>query len=154
MEAPQVPKMNVSETIIGFIAFLSDVRSMFRQTHLFVEKERAIRDVSTLIEPFKGEESQYADCGVTLSIALNANLRNPPNLERRALGMSLLIRRSSGTWIAEAEVGWSGNAVGWDPFASRKIQSTALEDVIANVPALIAWMDSTFRSAVAELPRS
>jgi hypothetical protein len=146
--------MSVSEAFVRFIVFLSDARSMFRQTHLFAEKERTIRDVSTLIEPFKGEESQYADYGVTLSIALSANLRDPPNVERRALGMSLLIRRSSGTWIAEAEVGWSGNEVGWDPFASREIQSTSPEDVIANVPALVAWMDSTFRSAVAELPRS
>src|SRR4051794_29190147 len=111
--------MSSSEVVVRFISFLALVRSMFRQTHLFAEKENVFCDVSTNVEPFKVEESEYADDGVTLSIALNANLRNPRDSERQALGMSLLIRRSSGNWIAEAEVGFTGRDVGWDPFECK-----------------------------------
>jgi len=137
---------------IELIAFLADARSMFRQTHIFAEKEAAISDVFTTIEPFKAEDTRFADRGVTLSIALNANLRHPRNPEKRALGMSLMIRRSAGIWIAEAEVGWTGNEVGWDPFASKEIQHASPEEVFANLPALVTWMDSVFRQTVAELP--
>ena len=144
--------MSASEVVLRFVGFLAVVRSMFRQTHLFAEKQRSLQSVSTSVEPFKVEDSAYADEGVTLTLALNANLRKPPSSERQAVGMTLLLRRREGRWIAEAEVGWTGRDVGWDPLASKEIECASPEDLMAKVPPLVTWMDATFRETVEKLP--
>lgn len=144
--------MSASTVVIQFISFLALVRSMFRQTHMFAETVTAISDVSTHVEPFKVEGSDYADNGVTLSISLNANLRKPQDPERQAIGMSLLIRRSGGSWIADAEVGFTGRDVGWDPFDSKEAQFDTVEDLMIDAAPLVNWMDRVFRDAVAKLP--
>jgi hypothetical protein len=124
---------------------------MFRKTHLFAEKSSALQAASTTVIPFKSEQTDYAEYGVTLSVALNAEIRKPVDREKMAIGMALLMRRSGGVWIAEAEVGWTGRDVGWDSFASREVQSSSVEQLIEEVPALIAWMDETFREEVERL---
>ena len=66
--------------------------------------------------------------------------------------MTLLLRRREGRWIAEAEVGWTGRDVGWDPLASNEIECASPEDLMAKVPPLVTWMDATFRETVEKLP--
>jgi hypothetical protein len=143
--------MSSSDVILNFIEFLASVRSMFRQTHLYAEKQPALRDVTTSIEPFKAEGSHYSDLGADLSFELTANLRDPPTSERRSIGMSLLVRRSAGTWFAVGEIGWSGDEVGWDSFQSKELEYSSPEDLMANVHTLVEWMDFAFRAAVTEL---
>lgn len=143
--------MSSSEAIVRFISSLAGIRSMFRQTHLFAEKQNIVQTVSTQVEPFKGEVSDYADKGISLTIALNANLRSPPDLERHAVGMTLLIRRRGGKWIAEAEVGWTGRDIGWDPFESREIERASPEELMDDVPPLVEWMDANFRETIKKL---
>lgn len=145
--------MSSSAVVIQFISFLALIRSLFRQTHLFAEHEIVISEVSTHVEPFKVEESDYADNGVTLSIALNANLRNPRDPEKQAIGMSFLVRRRGGIWLAEAEVGFTGRDVGWDPFESKEARFNTIEDLMVDAIPLVSWMDRVFRDAVLKLPK-
>ena len=143
--------MNATEIILKFLTFLSQVRAMFRQVHLFAEQNPALREVSTMVIPFKGKPSDYADEGVTISIALNAELCKPINSERKAIGISLLLRHAGGEWLAEAEVGWTGENVGWDPFDSKEARAESIEEIISLVPSLVEWMDARFREEVAKL---
>lgn len=69
LEPRKISKMNSNEIILKFVAFLAHVRAMFRQFHLFAEKSPALHSVSTMVIPFKGDPSDYADDGVTISIA-------------------------------------------------------------------------------------
>lgn len=145
--------MNSTETILRFLSFLSEVEAMFRQVHLDAEKNHALRDVSTMVIPFKCEVSDYADHGVTISVALNAELRYPVDSDKKAIGMALLLRHAGGRWIAEAEVGWTGKNIGWDPFDSREAQEAAIEEMMNAVPPLVEWMGMRFREEVAKLPK-
>ena len=145
--------MNSTEIVLRFISFLSDLRAMFRQVHLDAEKNRALRDVSTTVIPFKGESSDHADDGVTISVALNAELRNPTDSEKRAIGMTLLLRHAGGCWIAEAETGWTGQNIGWDPFDAREAQAETIEELIIAVPPLFEWIGTRFREEAAKLPK-
>ena len=149
----KIPKMNSTGIILRFLAFLAEVRSMFRQVHLFAEKSNAFRAVSTDVIPFRGEESDYAQDGVTISIALNAELRAPIDSEKKALGFSLLLRHVQTGWIAEAEIGWSGEMVGWDSFDSREAKAASIEEVVGMVSPLVEWMGARFREEVAKLPQ-
>lgn len=149
----QESSAHYGEVIVQFIAFLANARVMFRQTHLFAERSPVFREILTSLDFFKGQETGYADGGVTVSIALNAELRQPNDLDGCAMGMSLLIRRSAGAWITEAEVGWTRMDVGWDPFASMDLRSTSVEQMMAAAPTQIAWMDAVFREAVTQLQK-
>src|SRR5438876_533226 len=122
-------KVNSTEVVVRFLIFLANVRTMFRQVHLFAEGIPALQTVSTTVIPFKSEPTEYAEYGVTLSIALNAELSRPADEEKMAIGMSLLIRRSANVWIAEAEVGWTGKTIGWDPFASKDMRVSSIEEI-------------------------
>ena len=145
--------MDPNEIILRFLVYLADVRSMFRQVHLVAEKNSAFRVVSTEIIPFKGAPSDYAQDGVTLSVALNAELRKPINSEERALGFSLLLRYAQSRWIIEAEVGWNGETVGWDSLDSREMQASSIEELIRVVNPLVEWMGSRFTEESAGLPQ-
>lgn len=143
--------MNSTEIILRFLTFLSQARAMFRQTHLFAEQSPALRAVSTIVIPSKGEQSDYADGGVTVSVALNAELGKPTNSERKAMGMSLLLRHSGGHWLAEAEIGWTGEKVGWDQFDSKEAQASSIEEMFSLALPLVEWLDMRFREEVAKL---
>ncbi len=145
--------MNSTDIILRFLSFLSAVRTTFRQVHLDAEKDRALRDVSTMVLPSKGEASDYADDGVTISVALNAELRNPIDSDKKAIGMSLLLRHAGGRWIAEAEIGWTGKNIGWNQFDEREVQGATVEDLMNAAPPLVEWMETRFREEVAKLPK-
>jgi hypothetical protein len=144
--------MNSTELILKFLTFLARVRAMFRQVHLFAENSPALHTVSTMVIPFKGEPSDYADDGVTISIALNAELRKPVDSEKKAIGMSLLLRHSGGRWHAESEVGWTGEKIGWDPFDSKEVRAISIEEITNQIPPLVEWAGMRFREEVAKLP--
>jgi hypothetical protein len=145
--------MTSDEIVLEFLVFLAHVRALFRQVHLFAEESPALRDVSTTVIPFKGEPSDYADRGVNVSVALNAEVLNPTNSERKAIGMSLLLRRSGGLWIAEAEVGWTGDRIGWDPFDSKETQATSIDEIMAKITPLVEWMSLRFQEEVTKLSK-
>jgi hypothetical protein len=145
--------VNSTETVLQFIAFLAQVRAMFRQVHLLAEKDPLLRSVSTSVIPFKTEPSDYADTGVIITLALNAELTMPADSERKALGMSLLLRHSNGLWVAESEVGWTGQMVGWDPFDATEVQADSIEEVIQKVPALVERAGLKFKEEVAKLSK-
>src|SRR5262245_17836738 len=123
-------------TILGFIAFLARMCAMFRKVALFAENVPILHSISTSVIPSKAEPSDYAVDGVIISIALNAELVKPLDADRQAIGMSLLLRHTGGFWLAEAEVGWSGQSIGWDDFDSREIQCPSIEEIIQAVPPL------------------
>ncbi|MES2570129.1 MAG: hypothetical protein V4710_08745 [Verrucomicrobiota bacterium] len=144
--------MNSTERILNFLTFLAEVRAMFRQVHLFAENNPALHAVSTMVIPFKGEPSDYADDGVTLSIALNAELRKPSGSEKKAIGMSILLRHAGGRWHAECGVGWTGEQVGWDPVDSKEVQAVSIDEISSQVPPLVEWAGIRFREELAKLP--
>jgi len=144
--------MNSTELILKFLTFLAEVRAMFRQVHLFAENSPALHAVTTMVIPFKTEPSDYADDGVTISIASNAELRRPADSEKKAIGMSLLLRHTGGGWHAEIEVGWTGEKVGWDPFDSKEVRAVSIEEIITLIPPLIERAETRFRAEVAKLP--
>jgi hypothetical protein len=143
--------MSSSDSVLDFIAFLASVDAQFRRTRIAAEKSTALRDVSTMVIPFKAATSDDADNGVTISVALNAELRRPLDSERRAIGMSLLLRRVAGSWIADSEVAWSGKDIGWDAFDAKELQTDSLESLMVQVPAIVDWASARFAAEVAKL---
>ena len=100
------PRWNSPETIIStFIEFLARVRAMFREVHLFAEMDPRLHSVTTAVIPFKTKPLDYADDGLTTAVALNAELVKWEDRNRKAIGMSLLLRRSGGMWCAEGGSG-------------------------------------------------
>ena len=152
MGVRKLSKMNSNVTILNFLTFLAEIRSMFRKMHLFAEQSNLLQSVSTTVIPFKGEPSDYADDGVTLSVALNAELLKPVDCEKKALGAALLLRHTAGFWLAEAEVGWTGEKVGWDPIHSREVKSPSIEQIIEKIPPLIELIKERFTEEVRKLP--
>jgi hypothetical protein len=144
--------MNSTELILRFLTFLAGLRAMFLEVHIFAEKSPALHTVSTSVIPSKVYPSDYADDGVTISIALNAELRKPIDSEKQAIGMSLLLRHAGGQWHAESEVGWSGRMIGWDQFDSKEVQAVSVEEIIHQIPPLVEWAGMRFREEVAKLP--
>lgn len=143
--------MNSTKVILEFLSFLATTRAIFREVHIFSERSPALRDVSTSVMPFKCKPSDYADEGVTISIALNAELRTPLDSERQAIGMSCLLRHAGEQWHAEVEVGWTGAEVGWDDFESWEAQAISIEEIESQVPPLVELAGARFRAEVATL---
>lgn len=139
--------MSDNDLILKFLVFLAQVRTSFRKTHIFAESNPILRNVNTSITPFRAE-SANADLGVTLSVDLFADIVNAADIEKSSLGMSLVLRCYGGLWIAEAEVGWSGHEIGWDPFDSREAQSRSIEGIMDKVHLLVEWMEARFREEV------
>ena len=54
--------------------------------------------------------------------------------------------------MLKAEVGWSGESIGWDPFDFRELQEPFIDGIIQQVPPLIDWMALRFRGEVEKLP--
>ena len=145
--------MNSTQIILEFLAFLAEVEGMFRKVHLFAEKNRAFRSVCTMVIPSKAEPSEYADNGVIISIALDAELRKPIDSDKKSLGISLLLRHTRGAWLAEAEVGWSGEQIGWDSFDSKEAQAKSIDEIVGMTPSLVDWLETRFREEVAKLSK-
>ncbi len=133
------------------MVFLAETEAVFRGVHIVCERNLAFRAVSTSVIPFKAKPSDYADEGVTIEIALNAELRYPCAPERKAIGMSLLLRHSGNYWIAEAEVGWSGVQIGWDPLHSKEAVAESIEDIMDKISPMVEWVANQFKSEVAQL---
>ena len=110
-----------------------------------------LRNISTDVIPFKCEASDYADEGVTISIALSADLCVPIDSEKKAIGMSLLLRHAEGLWIAEAEIGWTGVNIGWDAFESREFREESLDVARPQIKGIVVWAGETFRQEVAKI---
>jgi len=144
--------MTSTEDIVKFVTFLAQTQRMFLQVQIFAENSALLHSVSTSIFPTQGKSSDYAEYGVTISVALHAMLRRPPDSEKWAMGMSLLLRHTGGSWLAEAEVGWTGQEIGWDPFDSKEVRATSIDEIYLNVPPLVEWMGLRFRDEVARLP--
>jgi hypothetical protein len=144
--------MNSTEVILRFIGFLAQVSTSFNRVAEFAEKQKTLHSVTTKVSPFKAKPSEYADAGVSIAVFLNAELRKPIDSERKAIGMSLLLRHTTGKWLAEAEVGWTGEKVGWDQFDSKEAQASTINEVMNKVPPLVEWTEARFREEVAKLP--
>lgn len=145
--------MNSTEIVLQFLAFLAQVRAAFRQVHLFAEKSPALRTVSTAVIPVEVKPSDYADKGVTICVALDAELRKPIDSERKSLGISLLLRHTRGMWLAEAEIGWTGKKIGWNSFDSKEAQGKSIDEIMNTIPPMVEWMDRRFKEEVARLPK-
>lgn len=66
----------------------------------------------------------------------------------------MLLRRALGTWLAEAEIGWSGASIGWDSFESEELRADSLEALVLEVPGLVERLRSKFEAEVLKLPRA
>lgn len=143
--------MNTTQTILRFIEFLAQVSASFNKVAIFAENQTSLHTVTTRVSPFKGESSEYAEEGATIAVFLNAELRAPVDSEKKALGMSLLLRHTAGLWVAEAEVGWSGEMVGWDPIESKESRATSIEELMNETPPLVEWMGGKFAEALQDL---
>jgi hypothetical protein len=143
--------MSHTDVILQFLNGLAELTNKFRQSHIAAERHPALHDVSTALVPFRVEPSDYADDGVTLSIALNAELREPLDHDRKAIGMALLLRHAGGAWIAAAELGWSGDAIGWDAFESREERFSSSDEILQRAGPLVEWMATQFQKALERL---
>ena len=144
----------IDDSILDFLSLLASIRAGFRRIHIFSEECGLFRRVITTVNPFMVANADgYADGGVTIQFGLDAELLTPPNLERKALGASLLLRRKSGMWVLEAEIGWSGEQVGWDSIDSRDTTETTIEGVIQKMPELGEWLCARFKEEVGKLAK-
>lgn len=126
-------EVNSTELVLKCMAALADVRAQFRTVHIAIQKDAQFYEVSTDVFVGRTQACEYADYGVTLSVALNCELCTPISADKKAIGMSVLIRHSNGVWVSEFELGWSGQAAGWDTFDSTTNQSAAIEQLIEGI---------------------
>ena len=143
--------MNTNEVILSFLIFMAKAGAMFRQIHVMAEKCPGLKNISTQVIPFRVDPSEYADGGVTLSFALDADVVAPDG-GLLALGISLVLRRSGGVWIAEAAVGGVDEKVGWTSLDSRDVRGESMEDIIAGALPLIDWMRTRLAEVSGGIP--
>jgi len=140
------------ECVLEFIGILAAVNRCFTQTAASIRGMSVISSVSVLVIPVGMQSaSEYADLGMVISLAVNAELRAPVDDNRKAIGVSLLLRRSSGVWIVEAELGWSGVAIGLDAFDSREERMGDWSELASKVPDLAEWLSARLESEVKRL---
>lgn len=128
-------EVSSTDLVLRCIATLAEARAKFRDVHIAMQKDRQFCEVSTDVFPGKTQACEYADYGVTLSVALNCELCKPISEDKKALGMSVLVRHSNGVWVCEFELGWSGLAVGWDAFDSTTVESATIEMLLEDIPS-------------------
>lgn len=152
----EVERLRTASTdlVFGFVGLMAEVQARFRTEAILAERNPALYDLSTSVIPSKCDPSDYADDGVTIHVALNAELRVPLDEDKKAIGTSLLIRHAEGHWIAESEIGWSGARIGWDPFDSQEIEADTLEELVQRIPAIVDWVCTRFREETAKLTSS
>ena len=138
--------------LLEFIGILAYVRKELRCLEIFASKQSSVSSISVTVAPTKTESvSDYADAGVTMLLALDAELKIPLDDNKKAIGASFLLRRSLGIWIVEAEVGWSGSEIGWDAFHSQEIREELFAQVAPKIPELLEQLSARFRSAIIQL---
>ena len=140
--------------ILNFLTVLAHVRRMFRQIHILAEKTKLFRRVTTTVNPFTTANAEgYADQGTTIQLSLEAELLEPPSPDRKAFGASLLLRHNCDVWVLEAEIGWSGQEVGWDPVDSKDVTEATIEAMMQKIPELGDWVCCRFRKEVGKLTK-
>jgi|ERR1043166_7410955 hypothetical protein len=138
--------------LLEFIGILATLHKELVELCITTSKHPLIRETVRSVIPVKSQSSEdYADKGVLISLAVNAKLLEPKNRDKTALGVSLLLRRPLGVWVAEAEVGWTGASIGWDVFDSREKRAEQFSLLAAELPELMHWLSARFRQELADM---
>jgi hypothetical protein len=140
------------DCVFEVLGVLAAIHNAFIGVSASIGNHPAITRVSTSVLPVKSRApTDYADEGIIVSVAINANLVNPKDRDKAALGASILLRRPLGVWVAEAEVGWTGASIGWDSFDSREGQAEQFAQLTPQLPALVDWVLARFQEELAKL---
>ncbi|MCO7227473.1 hypothetical protein [Pleionea sp. CnH1-48] len=144
-----------NQLVSFFLRALGVVRASFRRAQINVQKQSEVKSVVVSVNPSYSEEStetenDYAQDGVTLNIALDADLNLKGPDEQDGMGVSLLIRRSNNNWIVEGEIGWSSSYIGWDQFYEKELVHQNISEVIEMLPPFVESLLDDFQAKLAE----
>lgn len=148
--------MNKDDTLIlDFCSVLAAIRSLCRDTHIYLERLECFKQVQTIVSPFRQAEDrddfqEYARRGVSLSFFIDADLAKIIDVNKCSLGFSLVIRYSGDHWVAEGEIGWSGRDVGGDTIASHDLSAKSINEFIKGLPTFTEQVLKEYRLIVQE----
>jgi hypothetical protein len=123
--------------LLKFIQMLANIRKLFRLVHINIEKSFKVNNVETNVSPFEDEHGDL-DEKVSISIFLDAELKQHINPERQSFVVSLTIRHYKQSWVAEGEIGWSGISVGWDNYIDREYHTQDINEFFIGLPNFVS----------------
>jgi len=142
--------------ILRFMQLLATLRAIFRKTHIFLESVERFKMVSTHVIPFQQIENSFENSdqetlGVSISFAIDADLKQPSDVNHASIGVSLKLWHVENRWKAEAEIGWSGSDIGWDPFDDKEIETDNIEQLIDKLPEFTETFLDHFKRVVSDI---
>jgi hypothetical protein len=124
--------MTKHSQLTEFITALAEVRNIFRDIHICMERKESFSKVSTDVIPFSGRASQANSKKTSINITTSGELLNWKDINKKAFGVSLLICYADEKWTLECEYGWSGQEVGWDPIEEIIFEYETADELVSN----------------------
>lgn len=146
-------KNDDSITVLLFIRTLARMRYLFRDLHLYLQSMSGVHCIHVDISPSEHSSSSeisknYADYGVTINMELDSELTKMGPEGQHSMGISVLVRRSNGQWIAEGEIGWISNEIGWDRFYDKEIKADNINIFFEELPKFTSTMVTEYKTCL------
>lgn len=134
-----------SEALVFMVA-LAKARTILGDVHIHMERMNIFDDVSTNVIPFYRDNKNEV---VSIGVYVNGELREWVDENKKAIGVSLLVRHAGGVWVIESEYGWGGELVGWNPIDSREkefVNFNEMADEMADIASKLRASSMKFIS--------
>ena len=139
--------------VVSFSRKLASIRRMFREAHIFAEKQPCFRSVGTTVSHAERDvvDGDSRHPSVEVSFSVDGDLTQVIDEEKYSLGASVAIRFVQNEWRAEGEVGWSCFTLGWDEYRSFEMISKSVVDLEDSIEAFVASVLNCYREAIGQL---
>lgn len=87
-----------------------------------------------------------------ISISLDAKLHQPIIPGKYGIGASFFLHHVGNGWLAEAEIGWTSNEIGWESFGSREVQQESIAGIEEACRPILDWLEKKYQEEASKDP--
>lgn len=145
--------------VIEFCSMLAKVDHLYRRSHIYVEKKKCFKKITTTVTHNEGFYNKnrlkglgpYTEDkgiqGINIDYSLDAELQEMIDDEKYSIGGSFSLMSLETHWWVQGEVGWSC-LWGWDDYKQFDIDFDSAKEVIEELPSFCENLLSVYRELV------
>ena len=138
--------------IVNFCRLLARVRKLFRETHIYAEKQPCFKGVTTTVSHSEKDIITINERlpAVEVSFSVDGDLNEVIDKEKYSLGASIAIFYVQDEWRVEGDVGWSCFESGWDDYESFEMVAKNTIELEGELESFVNKTLNSYKSAIAE----
>ncbi|MGD9158473.1 MAG: hypothetical protein PVG39_08715 [Desulfobacteraceae bacterium] len=138
--------------IVNFCRMLAKIRKLFRETHIYAEKQPCFNGVTTTVSHSEKDIITVDERlpAVEISFSVDGELNEIIDKEKYSLGASIAIYYVQDEWRVEGDVGWSCVESGWDDYESFEMVAMNSIELENEIERFVNQTLNSYKSAIAE----